>query len=107
MERNDMLGNDLKLEKEETQNSDKETHHSDQETIISGGYIGSSDFITWTIVAAIGTLFCFIHAHQENFYKWTAPTSEGALSYQAKVVVSVMSTIIAGCGVTVLVKAIR
>ncbi|KAG2209471.1 hypothetical protein INT47_008314 [Mucor saturninus] len=106
MEKNDMLINELKLEKRETQNTDQETQHSEQETITSSGYISRSDFITWTLIASIGIIFCFLHAYQEYLYKWTASTTEGAQSNRAKVVVSVMSTIIGGCGAAVMMKAL-
>ncbi|KAG2213100.1 hypothetical protein INT47_011249 [Mucor saturninus] len=70
------------------------------------GSIGVFDFYIWTIIPAIGILFCFIHTEQERFWKWTGETISDAQSLQSKVVVSVISTVIGGCVVATLMKAI-
>lgn len=68
------------------------------------GSIGTFDFITWTIISAIGILFCLIHTEQERIWHWTGPTLKDAQSLQAKVIVSIISTVIGGSFVAVLIK---
>lgn len=70
------------------------------------GSIGVFDFYIWTAIPAIGIIFCFIHTEQERFWTWEGETASAAQSFQSKVVVSVVSTIIGGCVLATLMKTI-
>ncbi|KAI8059790.1 hypothetical protein BDF21DRAFT_403312 [Thamnidium elegans] len=70
------------------------------------GTIGRLDFGIWTLISAIGIIFCLIHSEQEKLWTWSGDTAEEAQSLKAKVTVSVMSTIIGGCVVALLTKTI-
>lgn len=87
----------------------KETNSflNDSKDITSNvGTIGSLDFYTWTLLPAIGILFCFIHIEQEHFWNWTGATAAESQSLESKIIVSIISTVIGGCVVATLMKAI-
>ncbi|KAI7886368.1 uncharacterized protein EV154DRAFT_485119 [Mucor mucedo] len=70
------------------------------------GSIGTFDFYIWTIIPAIGIVFCFIHSEQERLWTWKGDTASEAQSLKSKVVVSIISTVISGCVLATLMKTI-
>ncbi|KAI9349975.1 hypothetical protein BD770DRAFT_394806 [Pilaira anomala] len=70
------------------------------------GIIGQSDFFIWTLIASSGIIFCFIHTEQERLWTWTGETVEEAQSLEAKIVVSIISTLIGSCVIALLMKTI-
>ncbi|GAA5808380.1 hypothetical protein MFLAVUS_001771 [Mucor flavus] len=80
--------------------------YTDKKEHLETGSIGTFDFYTWSIIPAIGILFCLIHSEQAYFWTWRGAITEEAQSLQAKVVVSVISTVIGACVGATLLKTI-
>ncbi|GAA5802772.1 hypothetical protein HPULCUR_008247 [Helicostylum pulchrum] len=78
-----------------------------EEPYHNSGYIGKMDFAIWTIVPFIGISFCFLHAEQEYVWNWEGSTPEQAQSFEAKTIISVISTIIGGCVTATLLKTVK
>ncbi|KAI7895487.1 uncharacterized protein EV154DRAFT_495091 [Mucor mucedo] len=73
---------------------------------LQAGTIGTLDFYVWTLISAIGIIFCLIHTEQEHFWSWTGATAAESQSLKSKIVVSVMSAVIGGCTIAILIKTI-
>ncbi|KAG2200381.1 hypothetical protein INT47_002295 [Mucor saturninus] len=86
--------------------SDLESVESSSTLEDKPGSIGTFDFYIWSIIPVIGIIFCFIHTEQERFWTWTGDTANEAQSFESKVVVSVISTVISGCVLATLMKTI-
>ncbi|GAN03113.1 hypothetical protein MAM1_0034c02564 [Mucor ambiguus] len=77
-----------------------------QQNSIEAGHISKIPFFTWTLVAVIGIITCLLHANQASIWQWTGITTTSAQSLEAKIVISIFSTIIGGCVVALLSKTI-
>ncbi|KAF1807529.1 hypothetical protein V8B55DRAFT_1466530 [Mucor lusitanicus] len=77
-----------------------------QQNSIAAGHISKTPFFVWTLVAVIGIITCLLHANQASMWQWTGTTTTSAQSLEAKIVISIFSTIIGGCVVALLSKAI-
>ncbi|KAI7886370.1 uncharacterized protein EV154DRAFT_485122 [Mucor mucedo] len=86
--------------------SDLESVESSSTLEDKPGSIGTFDFYIWSIIPVIGIIFCFIHTEQERFWTWTGDTANEAQSFESKVVVSVISTVISGCVLATLMKTV-
>lgn len=84
---------------------DKEVNEKEKE-IQETGTIGTFDFYIWTVIPAVGILFSLLHSEQHHFWRWEGNTTQETLSLQARVVVSVMSTVIGACVTATLMKTI-
>ncbi|CAO3633570.1 unnamed protein product [Mucor fragilis] len=77
-----------------------------QQNSYAVGHISKIPFLTWTLVAVIGIITCLLHANQASMWQWTGITTTSAQSLQAKIVISIFSTIIGACVVALLSKTI-
>lgn len=77
-----------------------------QQNSIAAGHITKFPFFTWTLVAVIGIITCLLHANQGSMWQWKGNTTTSAQSLEAKIVISIFSTIIGGCVVAMLSKTI-
>ncbi|KAL9539290.1 hypothetical protein MBANPS3_010344, partial [Mucor bainieri] len=77
-----------------------------QQNSIAAGHISKIPFFTWTLVAVIGIITCLLHANQASMWQWTGNTTTSAQSLEAKIAISIFSTIIGGCVVAILSKTI-
>ncbi|KAG2235070.1 hypothetical protein INT48_008993 [Thamnidium elegans] len=88
------------------QDIDLKHNENPKENDKTSGFINKSDFITWSVIPLLGIFFCFLHAEQEHLWQWTAGTAKDAQTLEAKIVISIISTIIGSCSVAVLAKSI-
>ncbi|KAG2209499.1 hypothetical protein INT47_008343 [Mucor saturninus] len=94
----------MSTDKQGSKETDSFVKHSAD--VSNSGTIGTFDFYIWTLIPAIGIIFCFIHTEQEHLWNWTGTTAAESQSLQSKIIVSVISTVIGGCVVATLMKAV-
>ncbi|KAI7895461.1 uncharacterized protein EV154DRAFT_559226 [Mucor mucedo] len=94
----------MSTDKQESKETDSFVKHSAD--VFNIGTIGIFDFYIWTLIPAIGIIFCFIHTEQERIWSWTGATAAESQSLESKIIVSVISTVIGGCVVATLMKAV-
>jgi hypothetical protein len=68
------------------------------------GYIDKYNFVVWCVIPVIGIIVSLLHA--EQWWIWQGDTPSEAQSFKAKIIVSVMSSIIGSCMITVIMKLV-
>ncbi|GAA5808379.1 hypothetical protein MFLAVUS_001770 [Mucor flavus] len=100
------IDHELCLESTISNSSLRKDEEVNKKEIQETGTIGTFDFYIWTAIPAVGILFCLLHSEQHHFWRWEGTTTQETLSLHARIVVSVMSTVIGACVIATLMKTI-